>query len=316
VKNLLEQWGSQFGAADIQPLVDGVWRCKLGEETYILKRRSNRTRAWEEYDLLTWLFGDDQPVSRLLCTAEGVPWAEHQGLFYVLYPYLHGTPGDELAMLDQAFATEAGSALARLHQALAAYGAQAEFPGFDLFHEVSSYAWPAAQGYSAAKFNNRLHDLDQAISTQLVNPYEALPRQLIHRDLHPGNLVFQNQSLVGILDFDRVRIGIRVFDLCYLSTAVLSKGFSDPKKRDEWAGFVQALIRSYGTVQPLDKTEGHVFLYITYLIQLLFIAYHLDAGDTKAADLSVGILFWIFGQHDSLQPLIDKTVAGSQGVVS
>ena len=316
MKELLEKWGQQFGEADTQPLVDGVWRCRLGDATYILKRRSNRTRAWEEYDLLKWLSGHKQPVSLLLCTTEEVPWAEYQGSFYILYPYLHGTPGAELASFGQAFAAEAGSTLGRLHSALADYGSQAEFPGFDLFHEVSSYAWPAAQSYSSEKFHHRLHDLEETISTKLVNPYEVLPRQLVHRDFHPRNLVFQDQQLVGILNFDRVRIGIRVFDLCYLSTAVLSSSFADPKKREEWPSFVQELIKGYGTVQPLERTEGHVFLYITYLIQLLFLADHLDAGDTKGADLSLGILFWIYDQQDSLQPLIDKMVTGSQGVIS
>lgn len=316
MNNLLEQWGSKFASAEAHALVDGVWRLELGDDAYILKRRADRTRAWEEYDLLKWLREHAQPISLLLCTTEGIPWAEYQGSFYVLYPYLHGIPGNELDLLDQPLAMEVGSALARLHQALATYGASAEFPGFGLFQEVSSYAWPTVQGYSSMKFHDRLQGLGQAISTQLVNPYEALPRQLIHRDFHPGNLVFTDGQLGGILDFDRVRIGIRLFDLCYLSTAVLSDGFSDPKKREGWLSFVQDLIRGYGTVEPLQKTEGHVFLYIIYLIQLLFIAYHLDEGNTKLADLNLGILLWIYEQHDYLEPLIEKTVMdGSRDVV-
>ncbi|NLL47055.1 MAG: phosphotransferase [Firmicutes bacterium] len=311
MKNLLEKWGSQFGAADARPLVDGVWRCTLGDDTYILKRRSNRTRALEEYDLLRWLSDHDQPVSLLLRTEEGVPWAEYQGSFYVFYPYLHGTPGDEVVLQNRSWAEVAGISLARLHQTLANYENQDGFPVFDLFHEVSTYAWPVVQSYASEKLHRRLHDLGETISTQLVNPYEALPRQLIHRDFHPGNLVFQDERLVGILDFDRVRIGIRLFDLCYLSTAVLSSIFSDLNRREEWPGFLLDLIRGYGTVMPLEKTEGYVFLYIAYLIQLLFVAYQLDAGDTKGADLNLGILFWIFDQQEHLQPLIDKAVTTS-----
>ena len=311
MKNILEQWGSEFASAEAQSLVDGVWRLELGDDTYILKRRANRTRVWEEYGLLKWLLEHDQPIPLFLCTTEGIPWVEQQGSFYVLYPYLHGTPGNELDLLGQSLAMEVGSGLARLHKALAAYGASAEFPGFGLFQEVSSYAWPTVQGYSSMKFHDRLHGLGQAISTQLVNPYEALPRQLIHRDFHPRNLVFRDGELRGILDFDRVRIGIRLFDLCYLSTAVLSDGFSDPKKREEWLSFVQDLIGGYGAVEPLQQTEGHAFLYVMYLIQLLFIAYHLDEGDTRLADLNLGILFWIYEQHDYLEPLIEKTVMDS-----
>lgn len=308
MKELLAKWGSKFGRADTQPLVDGVWRCCLGDEAYILKRRSNRTRALEEYDLLKWLSEHDQPVSLLLHTKEGVPWAEYQGSFFVLYPYLPGIPGDTLVTRSHSWASEAGSTLARLHRCLADYDAHTGFPGFDLFHEVSTYAWPVAQSYSSEKLHHRLHELGQTISEQLVNPYEALPRQLIHRDFHPGNLVFRDEEVAGILDFDRVRIGIRVFDLCYLATSVLSSTFSDLGRREEWPSFVQELIRGYAREMPLGKTEGHVFLYITYLIQLLFVAYHLDAGDTKRADVDLAILFWLYDQQEYLQPLIDKTV--------
>ncbi|HHT69378.1 MAG TPA: phosphotransferase [Firmicutes bacterium] len=311
MRNLLEQWGSKYGSAEVQPLVDGVWRCSLDGETYILKRRTNRTRAWEEYDLLQWLKEHNQPVSLFLCTTEGVPWAEYQGSFYVFYPYLDGTPGNALDVMEPSLAGEVGAKLAKLHQALETYGSRLEFPGFGLFHEVSSYAWPTVQSYSSQKFHYRLHDLGQDISTQLVNPYEALPRQLIHRDLHPGNLLFNDGRLVGILDFDRVRIGIRLFDICYLSTGVLSSCFSESNKRERWLGFVQDLLKGYNAVQPLEKTEGHVFLYVIYLIQLLFIAYHLDEGNTNLADVNLAVLFWIYDQHDYLQPLIEKAVTSS-----
>jgi Ser/Thr protein kinase RdoA (MazF antagonist) len=310
VKNVLGQWGQEFVEAKLAPLVDGVWRCELDRDIYILKRRTNRTRVWEEYDLLQWLKDSGQPISLLLRTQEGVPWAEAPGGFYILYPYLQGTPGNELGVFSGEHAGEMGRGLARLHQALAAYQASDVFPGFDLFHDVASYAWKTVRGYSGMKFHHRLHHLQADISEQLVNPYEALPRQLIHRDFHPGNLIFVQGQLGGILDFDRVRIGIRLFDLCYLSTAVLSSGFSDPRKREDWVDFVQALLEAYGTVQPLEKTEGHAFLYIIYLIQLLFTAYHLDNGNSTLADLNLAMLFWIYDQHDYLRPRLEKSAAG------
>ena len=310
MKKILEKWDPKFAKAEISSITDGVWRVELGKETYMLKRRSTRTRVWEEYDLLAWLTAHKQPISPLLYTGEEIPWAEYQGGFYILYSYVEGTPGNELARFDSAIARETGAALASLHKELAAYGSSEAFPTFDLFHEVASFAWPEVQGYATMKFRNRLHDLEQAIGGELVNPYEALPRQLIHRDFHPGNLVFKHDKLVGILDFDRVRVAIRLFDLCYLATAVLSEDFQDPKKRNDWVGILQALIEGYGSVQRLEKTEGYSFLFIIYLIQVLFIAHHLDAGNTELADLNMAMLLWINDQHDFLQPLIEKTAAG------
>ncbi|NMB00097.1 MAG: phosphotransferase [Firmicutes bacterium] len=310
MRDLLEKWDPELTQATISPVTDAAWRVEFGDTAYILKYRSTRTRVWEEYDLLNWLLENGQPISPLLYTREGTPWAEHQGGFYVLYSFVEGTPGNELPRFDSAIAKEAGVALARLHQGLAAYGHSEAFPVFDLFHEVATYAWPTVQGYATTKFLHSMHDLEQAIGGEMINPYEALPRQLIHRDFHPGNLVFQQERVVGILDFDRVRMGIRLFDLCYLVTAILSEMFPDPRLRNEWLSVVQALIEGYGSVQRLEKTEGYSFLFIVYLIQVLFSSYYLDAGNTEMADLNMAMLLWINDQHDFLQPLIEKIVAG------
>lgn len=310
LKHLLEQWGPELGDAKVVPLQVGVWQVLSSAGMFILKRRSNRSRVWAECDLINWLIRHEQPVSPLLYTTKEIPWAEHEGAFYVLYPYLQGTPGDELGQYDEDFALRAGAALAYLHRDLGNYETTEEFPNFDLFQEVASFAWPTVQGYLGQNFRNRLQDLEQGISRNLINPYEVLPRQLIHRDFHPGNLIFQRGELVGILDFDRVRVSIRLFDLCYLATSVLSQDFADPQGRENWSSFVQALINGYGSVQPLTKIEGVSFLYIVYLIQLLFIAYQLDEGNTELADLNVAMLLWINDQHEFLEPLIVKTIAG------
>lgn len=309
MKHILEQWDLKLMEADITPIQGGVWQIRLGEELYVLKHRSNRTRVLEEYALMSRLIALGQPISQLLYTKKDVPWAEYEGAIYVLYPYVEGMAGDQLDLWNESAAKKMGASLARLHSDLASYEAPESFPSFDLFQEVSSYAWPIVQGYLAKDFRYRLQELEQEISRHLVNPYEALPRQLIHRDFHPGNLIFKEGELAAILDFNLVRLGIRLFDLCYLCTAVLSSSFSDLRKREMWPSFVQAFVFGYSQVQPLTKTEGYSFLYVTYLIQILFIAYFLDAGNSELADLNIALLFWIKDQHEYLEPLIEKAAA-------
>lgn len=315
MKALLEQWGTEFGTARVYPLVDGIWRLQLDGTSYILKRRTNRTRTLEEYDLLKWLLEQGQPISLLLLTTNNVPWAEERGLFYVLYPFLDGIAGDELNLIEPSLAEGTGMALASLHLGLASYGSRLDFPVFNLFQEVSAYAWSVVQGYSSQQFSDRLQALERAISTELVNRYETLPRQLIHRDFHPGNLLFRNRQLAGILDFDRVRIGIRLFDLCYLATAVLSGNFRDPQIEQKWSVFVQSLLQGYQSGSSLEQTEYHSFLYIIYLIQLTFIAYYLDEGNRELADLNLEMLFWIYDRHDRLDSLIKEKMQGTSGEV-
>src|SRR5690625_1004056 len=121
MNKLLEKWDLKSSEAEFSAVTDGVWRVKLGEETYMLKRRATRTRVWEEYDLLSWLTASGQPISPLLYTREEIPWAEYQGGFYVLYSYVEGTPGNELVRFDASVAREAGAVLASLHKELASY---------------------------------------------------------------------------------------------------------------------------------------------------------------------------------------------------
>lgn len=309
MKHLLEQWDPKLSDAEVSLIKGGVWQVRRGTELFILKHRGNRTRVLEEHDLMAWLAGHGQPISQLLPTLKGVPWAEYDGAIYVLYPYVDGVAANTLDLLEENLAGVLGASLASLQRDLALYERKEPFPSFDLYHEVASYAWPILHGYLAQDFRHRLQELERGISRYLVNPYEALPRQLIHRDFHPGNLIFRGGELKGILDFDRVRLGIRLFDPCYLCTAVLSSNFSDLSKRAAWPGFVQTFLQGYGEVQRLSQTEGYSFLYVVYLIQVLFIAYFLDGGNTELADLNTAILFWIKDQHDYLEPLLAKAIA-------
>jgi homoserine kinase type II len=43
--------------------------------------------------------------------------------------------------------------------------------------------------------------------------YDDLPKQLVHFDLHPGNVHYQNDEVVGVFDFDWVRFDCRIADI-------------------------------------------------------------------------------------------------------
>ena len=155
MKNVLEQWGPEFASAEGTAFERGMAAGTRCSDLYS-QAQVKSDPCLGRYNLLQWLHKHGQPISQLVCTSADVPWAEYHGFFYVLYPYLAGTPGDDLDLFEQTLARQAGSALARLHQALAAYEASCEFPDFNLFQKVSSYAWPTVQSYSTVKFSNRL----------------------------------------------------------------------------------------------------------------------------------------------------------------
>lgn len=308
MNKLLKQWGSKFKDAQVTSIRGGIWQVDLGEEKFILKRRRNRTKVFDEYELMTWLFENGLPISQLLYSTEGVPWGEQEGTIYVLYPFLEGDSGTELKDLNIALASDIGTSLAKLHKALANYKTTEKFSVFDIFNEVASFAWATVHGYLKEPYRCKLQELEQTIGGEFVNIYETLERQLVHRDFHLGNIVVEKNKLVGILDFDRVKVGIRVFDLSYFTVAVLSHTFSESLKRDDWFTFTQSFLTGYLEEQSLTKAEGYSYFYIMYLILILFAAYNLDAGNSELADLNISMLFWLHDQHDYLQPLIEKII--------
>lgn len=308
MNKLLKQWGTKFKDAQITSIRGGIWQVDLDEERFILKRRRNRTKVFDEYELMVSLLQSGLPISQLLYSTNDVPWGELEGSIYVLYPFLEGNSGTELTTLNTSLASNIGTSLAKLHKTLANYETVEKFPTFDVFNEVASFAWAAVHGYIEKPYRRKLQELEQTIGGEFVNIYETLERQLVHRDFHLGNIVVKDNKLVGILDFDRVRVGIRVFDLSYFTVAVLTHTFSKSLKRDDWFSFTLSFLDGYLGEQSLDKAEGYSYFYVIYLILILFAAYNLDADNLELADLNICMLFWLHDQHDYLQPLIEKTI--------
>ena len=81
--------------------------------------------------------------------------------------------------------------------------------------------------------------------SELEPIYKELPRQLIHRDAHPSNMLFSAGRLTGLLDFELVRRGPRIFDLCYCASSLLVDGFEDCEKGQKWPSLFRSLVRGY-----------------------------------------------------------------------
>mgnify|MGYP000955708840 CR=1 FL=1 len=310
MRAVLAKWGQQFAEAPLQQLTAKVWRVEYGSEAYTLKRRADHATVWEEYNLLTWLKERGLPVLPPILSQDNVPWAHYGGEVYVLYPYVEGSPGNEVAPTDLEKAKALGAFLARLHAAMADYPRADEFPSQNLYTEVISWAWPTVRRGISGDLRNRLEDIGESIS-ECANLYDGLPRQLIHRDAHPGNVIFVGDEVVGMLDFTMARTEARIFDLCYCATAVLSSCFEEPV-RECWDLFVQELIRSYTAAYPLTRWEGYAFVYVAYMIQVLFAAYFFDLGlDNRAAE-NMAVLAWLHDRQSILEPLIDRIISSRE----
>ncbi len=307
MRAVLAKWGQQFAEASVEPITAKVWRVEVGGEAYSLKRRADHAAVWSEYKLLVWLKERGLPVFPPILSEDNAPWVHSGGNIYVLYPFIEGTSGEGLCPTELEKARSLGTFLAKLHHAMADYSDSHDFPSQNLYTEVISWAWPIVRRSLGGHLRSRVEHIGKRIS-EFANLFDGLPRQLIHRDAHPGNVIFVGDRITGMLDFSMVRTEARLFDLCYCATAVLSNCFAKGPVRESWDLFVQELLGSYVQIQPLTRSEGYAFVYMAYLVQVLFAAYYYDAGLDERAEENLAVLTWLYDRQSLLEPLIDKVI--------
>lgn len=153
------------------------------------------------------------PVARLIATA-----GDHNSMVqlgrhvYEMLGYIEGSPFD--GSVRQA--DLAGEMLGRAHAALRDFHPDIT-PQHGSYHAadlvVSRLERIARLGPA---FEAPASELERARSQAEASVdglgFEALARQLTHGDWHPGNLLFRDGAIVGVLDFDAPRLAPRVTD--------------------------------------------------------------------------------------------------------
>ncbi|MBN1359520.1 MAG: phosphotransferase [Sedimentisphaerales bacterium] len=137
---------------------------------------------------------------------------------YELFKFVTGSRYD--VSLEATF--EAGRQLAVLHKALRSFSPEYE-PLMDSFHDSST----VRQHLRMIRRDHRSGPvrLMEAVSNSLLIRYDksserinrlgfnTWKRQVVHGDWHPGNLLFVDRKIVGVVDFDSIRIAPPVTDL-------------------------------------------------------------------------------------------------------
>lgn len=92
--------------------------------------------------------------------------------------------------------------------------------------------------------------LQEEIQIYLQYPFTSLPQGSIHADLFHDNVLFDEDRLGGIIDFDYACFGSLIYDLAVIMNdwCLLEDGQLDPVR-------VDALLRAYDQVRPLESRE-------------------------------------------------------------
>lgn len=113
--------------------------------------------------------------------------------------------------------------------------------------------------------------------------YNLLQKQLIHRDIHFGNMLFENGRITSFLDFDSSQVNARLFDIAYLGQSMLF--INDNYKNNEfvkrWSQFFTSLLYSYHNENKLDEIEINSIHMMCVLLQIGFVSYYLSIEEKK-----------------------------------
>lgn len=104
--------------------------------------------------------------------------------------------------------------------------------------------------------------------------YSMLPKQVIHRDPNPGNIIVAKDKW-GFIDFELSERNVRIFDPCYAATAILSESYEagDEAKLSKWIQICKNIIYGYDDVVKLTEEEKKAVPYVVLSNQLIALAW-------------------------------------------
>ena len=149
----------------------------------------------------------------------------------------------------------------------------------DLGKSVREWAVPALKG----KIDMNPEAMEK-YAAQFCDLYRDLPRQVIHRDPNPSNIILAKDKW-GFIDFELSEENARIFDPCYAATAILSETFEEGNedKLLTWVEVMKEIMYGYDSVVKLTDAEKKAIPYMILANQFVSTAFF--AGKDKYEEL-------------------------------
>ncbi|WP_176758937.1 phosphotransferase [Alkaliphilus peptidifermentans] len=263
-------------------------------KTYYLKLKESIDEIERELYLQTTLKKYNVPTSMPLISVDNLYYTFHNEDIYCLYEELPGSHVTDFFNLEQVYLI--GEALSRLHIGLEHCNPNMfNTKNMDIMKQLIEWAIPESK-----KLDKNINNIEEYLISNFFPNINSLSKQIIHRDTHPQNILFDNKKLSGFIDFDISTVGFRIFDLCYCSTAILMSDFSNQKLKNEWLNIFKHLYEGYTSNITLSNVEIKSLFPILLSIQLIFIAFFKDRNE-DIARINLEGLYWIYKNKDKIE---------------
>lgn len=283
---ILRQFGLECLSAE--QIYASAWRInntyilKVGKDAGQLKRHVLITEQLRRFEL---------PVAQIVPTLLGEALLTEGECHYLLSKILPGKHIENVYEQDHlTIAQKSGEVIARLHQGLSSVQPFIECWDNNLLDEMQGWVKDV---FEADHYSLVSKDAFDAAVSALSATYHPLPRQLIHRDIHFGNFLFENGEVTGYIDFDLSQINCRIFDLCYFALGLLVDAYQDMEKSEKWFEILKGILAGYESVNRLTPEEKQAFISIMECIELLFTAYFAKNNNPVPAENAANMYKWI-----------------------
>lgn len=199
------------------------------------------------------------------------------------------------------FGFKYGQSIAKLHNALAKVESDIQPFEQNLFEHVTEWALPLVKkqniqwnmGISESFFEEYIRDFGAL--------FEKLPKQLIHRDTNPCNILFNNGEVIGFADFELSERSVRLWDPCYCATGILSEQRDTENAYDKFPEILDSILHGYDSVNPLTPEEKQAVYYVICSIQMICVAYFESVNEYKElAKTNREMLLYIIEQKNRI----------------
>lgn len=204
---------------------------------------------------------------------------------------MHKIKGEHLTfesiMLDEM--KNLGRGVATLHQGFSQLEKELVCPDNDYLAE-----W---NGYIKSGLIDVRDEIVTYIDEQLHKHYNDLPRNIIHRDIHLGNVLIDAGVITGWLDFDLTRKDIRIFDIAYLMTGLLLGRIDDKFAILKWQDLLQNFIAGYESVANLEENEHLLLPVMMIAMELLFVTYWGSLDNDAEVKKANALAEWLYDAY-------------------
>ena len=243
--------------------------CYVGSE-YVIKFTANYGKLKKHMELTAAIEGIGLYTASLIKTEDGSDYVKDGELYFYLTKRLQGRQMAAGEMYTNDYITKArfvGEIIGQLHLALQKVEAAVE--NVNLQETVKNWALPRVKSVM-----NLSENFCKNYEQEFERLFDKLPTQIIHRDPNPANIIC-NEDKWGFIDFELSEQNVRIYDICYAATAILSESFSnmDDIKGNKWIEIYKNIVLGYDSVAKLHAEEREAIPYVLLANQFVCVAW-------------------------------------------